>query len=392
MTKDFKKVVDAAKGFACGLYKQQPRALIPNLGEDILRFAWDNLCDPPQPDPTVPPLPGLPPPPAPLPGGGQCVCVKYRVRLSYYFQQNISTPELELFEQDFVMYGPVLDVRRAVGSAFGIEFNCRGAGGGVCKAPGWYNLGGGHPTQAGPYRIVSVARVDGQSDTCGNSPPVYPNVDPMPSGGYNSPPVNIQLGDTTNINVTFNVTPPVKPPSGFGPPPVVINVKNPSLNFPISFNFDGTINIASPGAGGGGFPPGIEDKINNINDKTDNINVNLDDFFKDWDFNFNPPPYATDPDVIVDPGVPPEEGEEDKEGLLGVKIKLTKFPDKAQFGNPTVFFAGWLTFKLQAGHTERMQVNFEDSYFQAPPGATGYAYTLTNGAEGEVTVYSKTAE
>lgn len=392
MSKTFKKVVDSAKGFACGLYKQQPKALIPNVADDTLRFVWDNLCDPPSPDPTVPPLPGLPPPPAPLPGGGQCVCVKYRVRLKYYWRPSGVNGVLEPIEQVFEMWGPILDVGRDTTQPYGIRFSCRGPGSGTCKTPGWYNLGGGSNTQQGPYQIIGIARVDNATDNCGNSPPVYPGVDPTPSGGFNSPITTIKLGDTTNLNVTFNLTPPVRPPSGIGIPPVIVNVTNPNLNFPISFNFDGTVNIGSPGGGTPTLPPGVEDKINNINDKTDNININLDDFLKDWNFNTNPPPYATDPEVDAAPGDGEGNGEEDKEGLLGVKITLTKFPDKAQFGNPTVFFAGWLTFKLQDGHTERKQINFENSYFEAPPGASGYAYTLTNGSEGEVTVYSKKAE
>lgn len=399
MSKDFKKFVDGAKNYVCGLYRLQPKALIPNLPNDVLRYTWDNLCDPPSPDPTVPPLPGLPPPPSSVPNGGQCVCIKYRVEVRYEWQPSpASNPAYSSITQFFEVYGPVLGFRRAQGVAFGLEANCRGPGSGSCKTPGWYGVGGGATTQRGPYNIVSTKRVDNQVDNCGSSPPDYPGVDPMPPTGYTSPPSVITLGDTTNINVTFNITPPVAPPRGLAPPPIKVNVDGSNFNFPITFNFNGDVDIGPPAGPTAELPPDVIDKINNINNNTNNINPtvnnintttnNTNNIVNTW---FNPTPFANDPDVESEESPVGDGKEEDKEGMLGLLVVLTALPDKVQYGNPPVYFAGWIAFKRDEGYMPREQINFEQSFFLAPPGTKGYTITLTNKAEGVVTVYSSTS-
>jgi hypothetical protein len=111
----------------------------------------------------------------------------------------------------------------------------------------------------------------------------------------------------------------------------------------------------------------------------------------DYEFDSNPPLYADNDDVSSSPRPPATEGDEDVDNLLGVLVTLTKNPQDMQMGSPPIFFAGWLTFKAQGGYEVRHPIHFEQSYFPASEGATGYAYTFTKGAEGSIVAYSKKA-
>lgn len=371
----FGDIVKSARDFACRLYSEQPGALIPNPGETVLRMAWDAVC----------PTPEYAPPPVPAPQyvGGQCVRVAYRV--TFEFKAEFRGQELT--------DNYTLDLFGALGKGtwrilanglLWMEMECHGVVGSA-YSDALITVGREGYQTVGINNIrltnLTVSRLDNQPDNCGNPPSGYPPPTIQPP--YVSPPITINHNDGTDYNITVTVNPPVPPGFGKPPPPVGVDINGPNFKFPIDFDFDGNVNIGENGGGGD----------SDLNDKFDDFKNEWDDFKDDWDFDHNPPDLDTDPDVNKDDKEPDKEGEEDNiEGLIGVKLTLTKPSSDAQFGTPTVYFAGWLTFKLQGGQVERVPVNFETGYFPAPAGATGYAYTLTKGAEGAIRVYKKQVE
>lgn len=396
-----KQVMEKARSFACTLYKQVPGALIPNAGEDGLRFIWDNLCDPPS-NPQDPPLPGLPPKPVPPINGGQCPCKPYNVRISYTYDADSSPgDQLVTAVQNLQVLGALGGTRVVTlpSDADGttrrdIEILCRGFFGEQCRPSQVWRTAVSRIPNYRSHVTQNLGTVDGTADNCGELPKQYPSADPPPPNGYTSPPTNITLNDGDNINITFNLKPPLAPlPPATRLPPIVVNVGSPKLNIPISFEFNGDINIGEPTSPPMSLPPDVVDDINNINNNTSNTNINLNNFINDYNFNTSPPPFATSPEVTKTPiGVGSEGEKDDVEELLGVLVELEELPDKAQFGTPNCYFAGWITFKTQSGQFPREQINFEKSYFEAPPGSTGVSYTFTNGAKGALTLYSKTVE
>lgn len=365
-------LVQGARDFACSLYQSQPGALIPNPISSGLRLLWDNVCPPPYPPPLPPSRPFE---------GGQCVCMVYLVEVRW----NDGT----VFGNN--CYGPILGCRvlytRRLNGLFdaAIQVMCRGThdnGFSPCKSQAEWTTIVFQPDvpENGQGEIITVRPKFNQPDNCGSPPLGYPP--PSVSPPYTSPPTTYNYNDGTDINFTFTVKPPSPYPIGSPPPPVCIDIKGPGFEFPVCFNPDGSISIGE----GGGNNGDIEDILNQLNQLKDSF----DDFKQDWDFEHNPPNFDTDPDINKEDKEPDKEGEEDDiEDLLGVSITLTKPSSDAQFGTPTVYFAGWLTFKLQNGYIERTPISFEGGYFPAPLGATGYAYTLTKGAEGKVRVYTK---
>lgn len=366
------QIIDGARDFACGLYRLQPGALIPNPVEAGLRFAWDKLCGEPPKSPN-----DLPLPPASPFQGGQCACVLYRMNVRFGITSDPSYVGLN----EFVGLGPIGGLRtRVEGRREIIEVSCRGrASEGCLPEMVWreaYSQGNYPSVKFTDLGIQDLQRIDGKSDNCGNPPPVYPPAAPPPPGGFISPPVTINYNDGTDLNVTFRLTPPLPPGFGKGPPPIVVEIDNPSFKFPVTFDFGGGVDIG--------------DGIGDLGDKLDDFKNEFDDFKEDWDFNFNPPDFNDDPDIDKDDKEADKDGEEDDiEGLVGIGLSLTKPSSDVQYGTPPIYFAGWLTFKLQGGYVERIPVNFGEGYFPAPLGATGYGYTLTKGAEGAIRVYRK---
>lgn len=381
------KLVEGARGFACELYRLQPKALIPNLPNDALRFAWDKMCGEP------PSLPSnLPPPPSVQYNGGQCVCVIYRV--DYQFGSG--------FRDVTVLYGPVGGLRIRLIPRGNNRFDganeayCRGIPGsfgtGCTPQMGWFQFGY-NPNQSPSetIKIVSISREDGRFDNCGDPAPDYPNAPSVPDGGFTSQPTPIVLNDNDTINVVFNLTPPsVSPPSVAEIPPIVVNVKTPQLSIPISFNFSGDTNVGTPVAPPLLLPPDVINAINNTNTNTNTTNNTVNNINNTVNNTYPPQSLVDNPDV--------EEEEEDVEdgkeeekgvGILGLAVTLTTLPQKSQYGSPNVYFGGWIAFKRDGGYTPREQIFFERSFFLAPPGASGYTITLTNGAKGVVKVYSR---
>lgn len=395
-----KQLAEKARYFACSLYKNVPGALVPNAGEDALRFVWDNLCDPNEPQ--DPPLPGLPPQPAPPVSGGQCICIAYNIRVHWTFDSSTAPGEQPASGfQDLQLFGKIggsrvvsLSPNPDGSSRSNIQVLCQGQNGTVCAASQFWLTAVSQVSGIISHRIENRGRVDNGADNCGNLPEQFPPAPSPPPGGYTSPPTPITLNDNDTVNVTFNLVPPTSIIPAVKFPPVVIRVDSPTLKVPITFNFNAGINIGVPDGVSVDFGD-IGDKIDDIDKKTDDINNKTDklpEFFEDFDFIFNPPSFEDSPEVTKTPLPESEEGEKDQPDLLGALVTLTKLPDKVQFGEPNCYFAGWLTFKTQEGYSVRQQINFENSYFEAPLGANGVAYTFTNQSQGTVLLYSKKSE
>lgn len=382
-----KQVMEKARSFACGLYKNVPGALIPNVGEDALRFLWDSICDPTE-NVQTPALPGLPSKPEPLVQGGQCKKILYNIDCRFVFDGD-TTPGDQLVSgtQSIQCYGAIGATRtiplgtNVDGSTrTRIEILCQGLNGEVAKDVQVWRTAVGDVTNYRSHTFINRGRTDGQVDNCGSLPKSYPVAPSPPVNGYNSPTTPIVLNDNDTINVTFNLIPPVVTTPSLKIPPVVVNVKSPSLNVPISFDIDGTINI--------GTPDKVDVDLSPLGDVLDVLSDNVNNLT----FNYNNPNYNTSTQVDIVRVPSDDKGDKEAPELLGVVVELTKMPDKAQFGEPTCYFAGWITFKNQGGYEPRYQINFLSSYFPAPVGCTGYAYTFTNGAEGAIREYRKVRE
>lgn len=384
MGERFNDFVDEAKKYACGIYKNFPGALVPNPSDAGYKSIWDDLCY------EAPPgiLPGLPPKPVPPFLGGQCCDGYYYVDYTNFFP-GISGDGKRTSRE---LLGKILGIRITQNPGFRvfeIEYQ-------RCNGTKLYEsaLSSGDPQATVTINAVRPSR--GQGDTCGNLPKKFPPSPPVPVGGYTSPPTIIISDDGDENNYTFNFYPPRKedfPDTPF--PPIVINVDgvNVDLNFDITFNFGGGVNVSVPGGGDAGLSPALAGEFKNLSDKLSAVGAATSDIKENVDFSFFPPFFPTAPNVQkeVKP-VAAGEQEDNKEGLLGVYVELTELGKEVIFGTPNITFAGWLTFKLQGGYVPREPIHFEQGYFPAPSGSTGYALTFTKGAKGTITVFSKVAE
>ena len=372
----FDRVVQAGKSFACSLYRNQPGALIPNPISDVLHLVWDNLCGD-DPD-------GLPPPPASPFQGGQCQCRSYRI--THVIDWNDGTSWTNTND----VWGAVTGIYCKPGDLNNRcqpIVQCRGfTFQGGCQPSGDYGVSSfsnGSPTGAPPrIRITSAVLLDGQPDNCGNLPPSFPPSPPPPTGGYTSPPTIINYNDGSDFTAIFNL----KPPTGDSPPPpdiclsVVVSGVEVKLCFPFGL----------PPSFGDGDNGGIADILTDIQNNINNLQDDVDNLQDDFDKFTDPPPPESDPDLNETDSPDDGGGEEDNlPGLKWVVVQLTTLPVKAQFGTPSVNFAGWITFKIGGDYTDRIPIAFENGVFQAPPGATGYAITFTNQAKGISKAYTR---
>lgn len=385
MSDGYYDFVDKARTFACGIYKNVPGALVPNVSDAGYKKIWDRLCynPPPAEDP------GLPDPPAPPFSGGQC---EYLYYINY-----INSSGSPVIQQKGVR-GPIYSYKlkkeaTGIGSPFDFAWtflvDCHR------MIPPFDRIidriDAGYATY-GEARFLGFepAPVNGvvPPDSCGDPEKQFPvPANPVPPDGFTSPPQPIQDNDQIINFYIFNFFPPSRsrtPDADF--PPIEFRVTSasadpvtqiPYVDFNLNLNFDGTHNADGSGSAGGGALGDMPKQINNINNIVSGLG-----------FVGSPPDFATSPNVDKENSNVGDGKEEDKDGLLGLLLTLTRLPDKAHFGTPNVYFAGWVAFKTQQGYLPREQINFESSYFQAPPGSTGYTCTLTNGSQASITVYT----
>lgn len=387
---DLPQIAKAAKDFACTLYRNQPGALIPTPMSDALHLVWDNIC-------SYPGNPGLPTKPAPPIQGAQCPCVLYNVRIRFVFDGDTSPGEQPAVGTNDIQVFGAVGATRLVDRVVlpngmvqaRIEISCRGKSGENCTAQPVWRLAMDTITGYISHTVINMGRVDGGADNCGTLPDKFPDAPAPPPGGYLSPPVNFTFNDGSNIQVNFNLKPPLPPIAPvFNLPPVIINLIKPTANFdiPITFNFDGTVNFGK-GGDGGDFSQDDRDMINNIKNVTNNLGDTVNNIQNDinnvTNYNNNKPP---NPDDFELPPPPKPPGEHEKSYLAAVEINLIQIPRNAKTqsgdGAPNIVYAGWFEWRREGKYTPREPIHFQNSVFLAPKGIDGYAWTLYDGFTG----------
>lgn len=351
-----------ASNFACELYKSKP-GIIYDLNY-FNKGLFEKLCE------RRPP--GLPSPPAaPFPGG-QCP-VYYYIKYSNYYASDLETSRYKgkithlSLEYKRHFYLGYYSWHLLIGSNESTGANYRDANGNW-----WESLTGNEGNRADPTprpTLSPLLRSDGLVDDCGNLP--APDVPP-----YVAP----ESERTTNITYTY------KDGTDINVPVVLIF---PTLNNTFKFSPSLTINAK---LGGG--------------DRTINFHLYPDGWYSEpghpaepptsdpkIDYFINPPNPDDDPLLRPSPPSPPADfgGDEDLPGARWLRVILTKFPDKAQYGKgtPNVYFAGWMEFLKGGDCFERRQINFERSLFRFPDGADGFYVQFTNGARGYYITYTE---
>lgn len=377
------KSADAAANFACSLYKNYPGSIIGNPADSALRGLYDSLCkDRPS---------GLPSPPQSPFSGGQCSCKTYSVTVTWLAGSNGNASQQSA---TYTVVGKVKGVEiRDEGNTtrLGVYLLSSVCSGGTIT--GTFQTGVGSTPRNSPSASISSCTPVGFTDNCGNPSPSYPN-DVKPPSGYTNGTGNITYNDGANlaiplvyapISANFDIDPNFKVDVGG-----------------VTFKFDlGGVKVDLGNKNSDTSQP--RDRFNDPSDDFDRIERKINDvqdtvnYIKDHPPSgggTSTPPTATPPDS--DPNLEPDQKQptdpKDETGiskLKWVKIVLTKVPDKVQFGDgaPNCYFAGWMEFKSGTSCFSREQINFQTSLFLAPAGADGYAYTLTNGAEGYAVVY-----
>ena len=384
----FKKVANAARDGACSLYKSYPGFMTGSVvfnspASAFSRGVWDSLCDG-QPS-------GLPPPPTPPFQGGQCECDLYSVTVAQVYN-GVPYYSSRVLRGKIGGLSVVFDSARNSNDVF---ITCGGDRNSPCiqgTVTAWFI---DDPASGKQYRIHAVTRLDGAADTCGDPPPQFPDKDVLP------PPGSL----TNNRDITYNDGTDFTLPFFYAPISLdgAINVRVGEINF--NFNADGVeFNFGDSDAPGVGR---VGDALDNLSDDFNDFRNDWSDFRDDWgDFRDNPPsddsgddspPPPTEDDYNFDEKSPDDpKDEQGIEGLRYVKIDLEEIPKyvRVQYGitSPNVVYAGWFEFRSGGHCFPREPIHFSSNIFRAPPGADGYAYTLTNDVQGYATVVTKKSE
>ena len=205
--------------------------------------------------------PPLPPQPAPPFTGGQCAGVLYSVRYRVTEINRFgSETTYEPPQSGIQLPGPIAGIRTAVPKVVG----GRPAFAQVIidsTPPSTVNIDNTANSGFTRAAIISVTRVGGGPDNCGNPP----DVQPPPPGPIPQPPESPVIPDGGPGGGGGFIFRPTVGPINVGPDgginiPVVVNIGGPSLNIPITI----PVNVGLPdfeptivfGGGGGVAPPG----------------------------------------------------------------------------------------------------------------------------------------
>jgi len=357
-------VLHNASNYVCQLHYNTP-GVIFDLSP-FNRELWKEFC---KERPS-----GLPPAPQPKFVGGQCDSVSYNMIVRWRNKDGSTD-----YDRQNGFWGPITDVefvRNSSGNSDHRGFlqdlyvTSRGAD----ASPGELN----RRLVASPYVYaeqmtgVDMARADGASDNCGNppSPVVRPVVLPIEQRTTN---INVLSVDKSTVNVVTAV---------FDFPSASVDF---NLSVPLRVTIDQRkfyLNIDGwySGDPSDGSPPDLSP----VQDSVLQLNGTLNQYFAPINPSVNPSLTLIAPSFGKD-----SDEQKDISGAQWLIIDLTKMPDKTQYGggSPTVYFAGWIEFLKEGRAFPRQQINFERSIFRFPDGADGYAYTFTNGAQGNVSVY-----
>lgn len=361
------EIVDAGRKAYCNLHQNHPAWTVARKFSDrsIILRAIDQMCEDD----------GYNPPPLPEPEftGGQCCDGSYTVGFTFT-QHNADerNPRQPVTNTGVNIAGKIIggQLRRNpsnenVAEAGIVAEDCNGNQTFIVlfsTDQGLYTGGNAPPVNLSePYArgwhasfttlsIDGITRNDGQPDDCGNPPAEYPPEEP-PSDGDLTQIVNItnNAGDSYDYSVTVNRD----GDDTINFPPVVV-VNNVAMTLDIT-----GINILSnnntnkfSGGGSGGV---AEEEPKELEEDTKGK------------------------ELVVDIGTI----EEDVTQLYGVIVKFASIPFNAKLsggnGAPKIIYGGWVEFKIGANYLPRQYIDFMNSYFLAPEGATGYAVTVKVG-------------
>lgn len=368
------KAADAAADFACSLHKSFPGAVIGNPLDSYRRGLYDSLCGG-RPG-------GLPAPPQSQLPGTYCRCQGYGIDILFTDPTSTEPPSVTEIAVSAPLYGIIVNTNTGVPGVSTWYFRASVCVNGVPTVADTFL--GNVPSDA----FFTIQSIEPLGEGCSDAEPSVPLYPPdsyfLPPNG-NSGSGNIEYNDGTDFTVPvgwFNISPQFS----FDPR---FNIDVGGVDF--QFNLGGVkIDL-----GNGNANPALpRDRFNDPSDDFDRLPPNNDGGGEPPSNQPPPPPEAPPPDEDPDLEQEPKSEDDPKEEsgvarLKWVKIILTELPDKMHYGDgaPNCYFAGWFEFKSGASCYERMQINFTNNLFLAPPGADGYAYTLTNGAKGYAIVY-----
>lgn len=345
------EVVEAARKFYCNLHQNHPAWTVARnfSNSSLILRAIDRMCD----DGTYTP------PPAPVPPftGGQCCSIRYDVRCFVNIVERDGDDggrlgELQAFGRGKVIGGRVVDLNNGTGvrSAEVVFEACDGT---FIYRPVYQTV---NMSLASTIDIAAVFPTEGATDNCGDPPADYPP---------EAPPTDNDLTQTVTIT----------------------NIENNSYDYDVTVNRDtnNTIN----------FPPSIT--VNNIAvnlDVTgitvgDTTNINIESGGNDSGV-FPPLPVPVEDEnagkeLVTEPGAV----EENVADLYAVLVNFTAIPFNAKISSgadaPRIIYGGWVEFKIGSDYLPREYIDFDNSVFLAPEGATGYAVTIKLGYNATIT-------
>lgn len=367
-----KQIAAAAKGAVCGL-NDFLDTLAPQFDPVGLRRAvLNDLCGNPTPPGSEPPGAIEPPPPS-------CGCVAYDVAWNW----NIGFSPTSRRSGVSQVWGDIKSFEyrpeNATFSNPSIGAVCRGGTGDPCLSTYEYvvfDTTSGGSSLTGDLQITSVTRADGLPNIC--TPEQQPERPPSLPALPDIPPIVVisdfgkfEFRPVFNFDVNLNVDFPRLP--SLQTPNFEINIGD--NYFDIDFNFP-----RNGGGGDGGF--------NNEDRKRLRA---AEDAAKRAAGNTTPPPPPDDDEWEPEERPPEEKDKETPAGTRWVLITITQRPksNKIQFGEgaPDILYCGWLEFKVENNYWQRSPIWFDQTLFLLPKEAQGYAYTLTNGAEGFATFW-----
>lgn len=381
-TADFlDNVANATRGFACNFWQSFPNYVVngKNPVSSLTRGFMNNLCA------DI----GNPPAPTPVFSGGQCAGIQYGILYQRAIIQNGTFAGWTTTFQNSTggLIGAIASIQLfAQNVPVPLEhwsYNGQGIDPTFNNANRIYRLdvvdSTGTTKQvtlstgASGIKFIGFYRIDGQPDNCGNPPANYPANDPSPQ--------DFSSSITINNNDGLDLVIPITLITGDLHFPFIIDVGGITVQIDMGgfyFNYNNL--------GGDGNPVPLPDGQNDPLPVPDDSNGK-----KTTDYQPSP---DDDPDIIVVDKQPQDPKEED----VGTKLKyvvvnVTSAPlnVKGQWGGgaaPDVRYCGWFEWKFDNYYGVRQPIHWYSAIFVAPPGATGYAYTLYKGITGFASVYT----
>lgn len=361
--------------------------------------------------------PGLPPNPTTPFSGGQCV-TQYRV--DYKIGRTPSTGGQELFATTSAfVFGPLsAPYVAASGSSTDPAWTVYqpgkdGVGNAVQRVV--YNV-----SQSLFYisslQVLAVVRLDGSADNCGSLPAQYSKLPPPASrqnvtvnvpvpSGFPSLSFPITIPQVTN-NVNIGISIPANLTFNFSLGGLSVNTDTDSFSSndrSLLNTISTNVSIAASNSQSAAINAGsaqtqavaAKDAANNAIAAANNAKAAADaatSAAQAAKKNTDPPKPVDSPSLNKSQRPSAEKTRDNVPNLVWVVISLTKLPLSSKSmsggGANNVYFSGWFEWLVNGKPLPREQIQFSPSLFRAPPGATGYAYTLTHGALGFATEYT----